>query len=445
MIVVLTFNAELAGSHSRRGVALLWLAIMLIVLLGFVALGIDIGRMHLARTELQTTADASARAAVWPVPQLQFADGAARAQAVIEANDAGGGPIGFDSADEDLVYGIWWRNTRRFDPMPPEYLNRSNAVRIVAHRDEERGNPLPMGFATIVNFDEADIMAAAIAQIRGSGSGSGAGGFGIFGMDWVRTNGTTLTDSYDPTIGGYDPADAGNGGDIGTNGWIEFIGTSFIDGGARWGPDGDTSPETDYLVVWPNADVTGWQAPMDEEAIFPPATAPEVYNNQPLIDAGLLDAQNDFVANGRASVTIPGGTPENPNVYVINDLIMRANTVVTINGAVQIYVTGQVDMTGSVYVNDSSGVSNPLPSNFKLFVIGSGDVNLGGGSALYAHIYAPESDVVIHGTSSEFGLFGGVVGKTVDIRGNSGIHVDETLRWPGQPEPGFYVEIVNRP
>ena len=423
--------------------ALIWLAISMVALTGLVALGIDMGRVKLARTELQTTADATARAAIWPVPQLQFDEGISRAQAVIDANDAGGGAIGYDSADEDLQYGIWWRNTRTFELLPPEFWNHANAARIVTHRSTDRGNPMAMGFATIVGVDQVDVRTQAIAQIRGGRTGTEIGNMGIYGIDWVQTNGVTMTDSYDPTAGAYDPATAGDGGGIGTNGYIELIGTTFINGGARSGPDGDTSPDTDYLEVWPNADVSGWQAPLDEELEFPLVTPPAVYNNQPLIDAGLLNAQNNLVATGKASLTIPGGTPDNPNIYLINDLIIRSNTNVTINGAVEFYITGRVDMTGSVYINDSNGVSNPLPSNFKIFVIGDGTVELGGGSALYAQIYAPESDVKIHGTSETFGLFGGVVGRTVDILGNSAIHVDMSLRWPGQePEP-FYVELVH--
>src|SRR5687768_13422082 len=438
-------QSRIPRDRRRRGVALVWLALLMIVLLGFVALGIDIGRMHLARTELQSASDASARAAAWPIPELQFGTGAARALAVVEANDAGGAAIGFDLAQEDLVYGIWWRNTRRFDPMPPEFLNRSNAVRIITHRDEDRGNPLPMGFASLVNFDHANISAAAIAQVRGGPVGGGSGSVGIFGIDWVQTNGTTRTDSYDPNAGPYDPSTAGDGGNVGSNGWIEFIGTTWINGGAHSGPDGDTSPDTDYLTVWPNADVAGWQAPLDEELVFPPVTTPEAYNNQPLIDAGVLTSSGDISVKGNAALVIPGGPPGNPNVYLVRNINVKANQVITINGAVEFYITGQVDMVGSVIVNDANGASNPLPSNFKLFVIGNGDVNIGGGSAFYGHIYAPESDVKIHGTGNEAGLFGGVVGKTVDILGNSAIHVDQNIRWPGQEEKPLYVEIVNRP
>lgn len=412
----------------------------LVVLVGFVALGIDMGRIKLARTELQTAADAAARAACWPIPQMEFDDGRDRAQAIIDSNDAGGGPIGYDTDENDLEYGMWAPNLRVFQPLPLDELRFANAVRVITHRDSDRGNPMPMAFASAINWDQTDVRAGAVARIRGGPFAFG-GGAGVFGMEWVRINGITTIDSYDSSVGWYDPANAGENGGVGTNGWIEVIGTSFIHGDARWGSDWDINPETDYIEVWDNADVSGWQAPMDEDLDFPPATLPATYNNQPLIDAGLLNNQNSLVVNGNAVVTIPGGTIENPNVYVINDLILRTNTTVTLQGAVVFYITGSVDMTGSIYVNDINGNSQPRPGNFQIIVVGDGDVNVGGGSALHAQIFAPESDVVIHGTSAEFGFFGAVIGKTIDVRGNSAIHVDTSLEWPGVPnEP--WVELV---
>ena len=426
----------------RRGVALVWVGLMMVVLLGFVALGIDVGRVHLARSELQSAADGAARAAVWPVPDLRFADGQARARAVIQGNAAGGGAIGYAEAD-DLEYGIWWRSTRTFQPIStPANLVYANAARVTTHRDAARSNPLPTTFAQAIGFDDVNISASSIAMIRGGWRYRGHG-FGLVGLDWVRTNGTTMTDSYNPNNGPYDPNAANDGGGIGTNGYITLVGTTDIGGDARYGPDAGTSPSTDYIQMNPNASVTGWQAPLDAELVYPPATIPSVYNNAPLRTAGLLDNRNNITLTGKASVTIPGGTPENPNVYVVNNVTIRSNTTVSVNGAIKLYVTGDIDMTGNILVNDSNGVSNPLPANFQIFVVGSGSVNIGGGSALYARVYAPESDVVIHGTGDEAGLFGAVVGKTLDVKGNSGLHYDESTDWNVQPEMDeFWVELV---
>ena len=48
---------------ERRGVILVLTAIVLVVLLGFVALTIDVGLIQLTKTQLQSAADASALAA----------------------------------------------------------------------------------------------------------------------------------------------------------------------------------------------------------------------------------------------------------------------------------------------------------------------------------------------------------------------------------------------
>ena len=432
----------LRRASPRRAFALIWVVLTMVVMFGFAAFAIDMGRVHLTRTELQGASDGAARAGVWPVPQLDWAESMARSQAVIDANDAGGRAIGFDIPEQDLQFGIWWRNARIFEPMPEESWARSNAVRILTHRDSERGNAVPMFFLSAVYVNEFDVAADAVAMIRGDARGNMAG-WGIFGIEYVQANGTTRTDSYDPLVAPYDPNNPGSQGGVGSNGWIEVIGTSDINGDARSGPDG---PSPDYLEVWPEATVTGWQAPLDEELIFPPVEPPEVYNNQPLIDAGLLTTSgkwaNGIVVNGSANVTIPGGTPENPNIYYISTLQLNSNTVVAIDGAVEFYVYGPVDLTGSIDVLSDDGAW-PLPSNLKIFVIGEGPVEIGGGSALHAQIYCPEAPVTIHGTSGEFGLFGSVIGKSIDILGNSAIHYDGS-RFPGQPEPlPPWVELVH--
>jgi hypothetical protein len=70
-------------------------------------------------------------------------------------------------------------------------------------------------------------------------------------------------------------------------------------------------------------------------------------------------------------------------------------------------------------------------------------VDIGGGSATYAHIYAPDSDVTVHGTGSSNGIFGWVIGDTVTLQGNSAVHYDGTLWTGGSPtDSTFTVELV---
>lgn len=387
------------------------------------------------------------------------------AQAVIDANDAGGGNIGYDdprttdeagdpTADSDLVFGTWIRSTGTFIPrLTDAGLVYANAVRVTTHRSSERENPLPMTFASIVGFTEADVSASSIAMIRGGWKYRGHG-FGVVGLDWIQLNGTTRTDSYNPLEGPYAPTEHedgvyhNDGGGIATNGYIDLVGTTDVYGDARYGPDPDTQ-DTDYISTNTNSTVTGWQAPLDAELEYPPAVAPSINDNVILTNAGLLDNKNSIKVTGSGAVVIPGGTPEDPNIYVLNDLTLQTNTTVTIDGAVEIYVLGDTDITGNIIVNNVAGAAHPLPANFKLFAVDAdgdglaGDVELGGGSSLFAQVYAPQSNVIIHGTGGEAGLFGAVVGKTINIKGNSAIHYDESTDWNMHPEMDeFWVELV---
>ena len=51
------------GIHRQRGVVLIILALTLAVLIGFVGLALDLGKLYVARSERQNSADACALAA----------------------------------------------------------------------------------------------------------------------------------------------------------------------------------------------------------------------------------------------------------------------------------------------------------------------------------------------------------------------------------------------
>ena len=55
-------NHSITNKH-RRGATMMLFLMMLVVLLGMVAFAVDVGRMYLARNQLQTAVDAGALAA----------------------------------------------------------------------------------------------------------------------------------------------------------------------------------------------------------------------------------------------------------------------------------------------------------------------------------------------------------------------------------------------
>jgi hypothetical protein len=77
-----------------------------------------------------------------------------------------------------------------------------------------------------------------------------------------------------------------------------------------------------------------------------------------------------------------------------------------------------VDITGNAIVQGNK------PANLKINVMNGGAVKLAGNGALYTDLYAPTSDVSLHGHGE---LFGRILGKTVTSTGNGNIHFDESL------------------
>jgi hypothetical protein len=102
-------------------------------------------------------------------------------------------------------------------------------------------------------------------------------------------------------------------------------------------------------------------------------------------------------------------------------------------GVTTVYVTGDIKIDGGV----TFGSTNP--ANVKIIKVGPGSVDLGGGSAWYAEVYAPQADVKFHGTNSG-GFYGSLVGLTLTVDGNSQIHYDESVNPAFDVQRGVLVQ-----
>src|SRR5437763_334556 len=54
--------------HQRRGLSAIYVVLILVAMIGFVSLAVDVGRIRLARTEIQLATDAAARAGADSLP-----------------------------------------------------------------------------------------------------------------------------------------------------------------------------------------------------------------------------------------------------------------------------------------------------------------------------------------------------------------------------------------
>ena len=92
---------------------MIFAAIILVVMFGFVALSVDVGYMTMTKSQLQNAADAAAMAGVRELPQGANAVRLAAKSIALE-NQAAGGPVSL--VDADIVIGEFDFAAKTFTP-----------------------------------------------------------------------------------------------------------------------------------------------------------------------------------------------------------------------------------------------------------------------------------------------------------------------------------------
>lgn len=172
--------------RERKGAVAVIVAIVLAMLIGFVALAVDVGYVMVTRNELQNVADASALAGArqlganyepltYEEQQSYNCNPAtiiAAAKDVALKNTAAGQNIVV--RDEDVIIGDWNTDTKTLTVT----LSRPDAVRVTARRDGSANNPITTFFARIFGVDDVSVTATATAALT-SISKVGPGGLPI--------------------------------------------------------------------------------------------------------------------------------------------------------------------------------------------------------------------------------------------------------------------------
>src|SRR5215203_5762975 len=116
LLVMGSIKIPVRRANTRRGIALVYLSVVLLVLTAFCSLAVDLGRVQVAKGELRLAADAAARHGA---SGLASSPAVARANAVSAAADnrADGTTVGVDAA-LDVQLGTWDANTRTFTALP---------------------------------------------------------------------------------------------------------------------------------------------------------------------------------------------------------------------------------------------------------------------------------------------------------------------------------------
>lgn len=164
-------------THRRRGAALVLGLFLIVSLVTLLAVTLDFAHIHVAETELQRTADASAMAACWEMFDQSLAgvnSGQTKiaakqaANSVAYANQIGDESPQFASDDVELgAYGV----DRSWDGSGSGTLN---AVRVTLRRQEAMNGELPLFFGALTGRDSLSLHTTATAAMHRAISGFNA-------------------------------------------------------------------------------------------------------------------------------------------------------------------------------------------------------------------------------------------------------------------------------
>lgn len=150
-------QSPLVGAWRRRGITVLLFVFALTVILGLVALGVDVGYMCLARSQAQNAADAAAIAAA-----AKLASGTSESTQEAERFAGYNWVAGKFVAPPSVAveYGTWDQVARTFTASAIP----GNAVRVTVRRDSEHGGAVPLFFGSVLGQRWFTISASAVAM-----------------------------------------------------------------------------------------------------------------------------------------------------------------------------------------------------------------------------------------------------------------------------------------
>lgn len=353
-----------------------YVAVAIVVGVGLCLIAVDYGRAQYARMQLQSCVDGAARAAAGGIPH-GLDEARRRARGVGSLSRADGQPVTFE--DGDFHFGRWNDEAEQIEAAS---IADVDAVEVVARRT------VPLTFGVMFGKPSVDVFARATA------TWSIDRNYAIIGLDSIHMWGGATVDSYNSGSGPYSPLTRRANGDLGTNGDITLEQNVRVHGDGTYKQN---------LVIRDSAEFVspGTARKVRSTLAFSPPTLPATYTNM-----------GSFHGSGPNTLTLTSGN------YYFTELQTTGQFTLIIDGQVNVYVNGDVDLEGLAIVMGNK------PANLRINVMNDGDVKLAGNGMLHADLFAPLSAVKVAGNGE---IFGRLLGKTVTSEGNGGIHYDESL------------------
>jgi Flp pilus assembly protein TadG len=371
---------------------MIWTAFSALSIIGMLAFAVDLGRITVAKSELQTAADAAARYAAQLIEDSEV-NVTTAAQAAAAENRADGRVVSLSS----VTRGRYDSTQRTFTPNATPF----NAVRVVAQRSGSDG--VPLIFARLFGISHQSITARGFA-VAGSASAtlpSVAGPVGGFvGVDWFNINGPLNVRAWDSASNTHPNA---------STAWArgQTRGPANLNSGVILQGELQTSGS----VSMNSATITRGITTLPSGALnFITPTVPS---------SGVTNLGNYNGPSG-ASQTFPAGK------YRFDTFQVPAGKTVTFSGPVEIYMTGSWNINGAIQTFDNK------PSNLKIFGASDAGVDIGShGSPIYAEVFAPASPFNLNNRT----FYGSLIAKGINVTSSFNMHIDARTSYGGFNTP----------
>jgi hypothetical protein len=384
--------------NRRRAVVAPFVAVVLVVLLSFVALAVDLGSLYHSTTQMQSAVDSAALAGA---SGLEVSSATAQSRALDYGGQNNIGQTALQNAETTVIIGHWEATSRTFTAGAVAHAVSPNAVQVIGHRTD-----MSLYFAHIMGHTSAQVQKDAIALAQS--------GFcmGVWGLEGISGAGSIYTDSYDASAGGYGGTNVLPNGDLCSGTGITLDGGVEIHGDTMYGNSHEIWGVIDdhcCPVTPPAFDIAAAMASNDN------GTIPGCTNNPARTGFDNLGPWN-ALADGYCREIVLGDPGGAPRTYYFNSAEITGQGQVTVVGPTEIYLDGPGLFTGGGIINTTQD-----PRNLIIYSTDT-TLNLSGNAGFYGVVVAPDADIVLEGTGTYYGM---LVGKTLDIHGDSTIHVDE--------------------
>lgn len=251
---------------------------------------------------------------------------------------------------------------------------------------------------------------------------------GLFGLDLVELAGTQV-DSYDSTVGPYDPLNPGTKGHIHSNNRFKFWSDNVVNGDVHLvGPAIEESGVNNTINGTTQTGVASINVVTDVS--YPACTNATGISPAAAFVFNPLDC--DITVLAGATVTFDQGT------HSFHKITVEAGAKLAVTGPVQIYMTDQFKAYNGAVINTSG-----IPTNLMIFssfdgVAGSDAVYFDNGSGeFYGGIYALNGEVEFQNAAPGWQIYGAIVAEHIDIENGAQFHYDLALAQSPSPAGKF--------